>query len=193
MTIQDQINSLQSAFNKSKSETSDPNNVNYGGAVKNLQNAGNDAATLLGPAIDQLSGGSPDTTTLTHRAWTNNGLLNALNSGDDSTQDDLSQAQSFVQQMLVDYNSAARVAQKSPNPKPPPAPIPSYSAPKPIAPPVQTPLAGTPPVSYSKPKNPQLYEFGGTAIGATAGFMIAGPIGAAIGGAVGFGIGKILG
>jgi hypothetical protein len=89
------------------------NGGNFKDAVADYKEAGQLGASVVGPAIDQLSGGAQQTASLTQQGWQRNGLLAALNSSDSATAADALAANNFVQQMLTWYQAAIGYAQKS--------------------------------------------------------------------------------
>jgi hypothetical protein len=105
--IDDEISHLRIALHNG----SDPTINNFGGAVQALQAAGNEAATLLGPKIDSLSGGNANVMRMTQWAWSKNGHLNSLPNTDLATKDTLSSAVVDIRQMLDWYSQAHRLAQ----------------------------------------------------------------------------------
>jgi hypothetical protein len=157
--------------------------------------------TVVGPAIDQLSGGNPQTTTLTHRAWSNNGLLQNLNSSPSATKDDADAAKRFVDSMLADLQVALNIAKASPHRDPFVAAAsaiahPGYSPPPhtslPYVPPPQTPPVPPPQERHRLGDVRDVKRYGPAAIGVAVGFSVAGPVGAAIGCVVGLGLGSLL-
>jgi hypothetical protein len=72
-----------------------------GVTVAGLQAAGNAAVGAVGPAIDALSGSTPDTMKLTQQAWQLNGKL--------ASQTDLDTAKAIVNQMIALYQQAAKL------------------------------------------------------------------------------------
>jgi hypothetical protein len=72
-------------------------------AVQSYQQAGQNGATVLGPAIDSASNGASQS--YTHQAWVINGQLAAINALDAGASD-AANAQALVNQMLAQYKSA---------------------------------------------------------------------------------------
>jgi hypothetical protein len=190
---------------------------NWNDVVATYKRAGQQV-TVVGPAIDQLSGGNPQTATLTHRAWSNNGLLQDLNSSPSATKDDADAAKRFVDSMLADLQVALNIAKASPHrdpfvaaasaiahpgySPPPHVPPPFVAAASAIAhpgysPPPYVPLPQTPPVPQPQERHRlgdvrDVKRYGPAAIGVAVGFSVAGPVGAAIGCVVGLGLGSLL-
>ena len=79
-------------------------------AVAGLQAAGNVAVGAVGPAIDALSGNSPDVMKLTQQAWQANGKLATVNRSDTAGQADVDAAKAIVTQMIAAYQQATRLA-----------------------------------------------------------------------------------
>jgi hypothetical protein len=100
--------------------------TNPDGALQGLKDAGNAAVGTVGPAIDALSGGSPDVMKITHFAWMENAKLASLpmakekhvvdlpdtgvNDSVAATQDDVDAASKNVQNMIGFYQQAQRLA-----------------------------------------------------------------------------------
>jgi hypothetical protein len=186
---------------------------NWDDVVKVYKAAGQQGASVVGPAIDQLSGGNPQTTTLTHRAWVNNGLLANINSSDSATKEDADAAKRLCDSMIQDLQWALNLAQANPHPvapfvaaanamAPPGTPphtvasaamayhAPAYTPPAYTPPPVQAPPAQTPPAHPDEMRD--MKRFGPAVAGAGIGFAMGGPAGAAVGGGIGFVIGLII-
>jgi len=83
---------------------------NFGGAVQNLQAAGNQAVGSLGPAIDSLSRANAQVMAITQYAWIKNGALAGVNASPSATADDLATALSCLSDMNDWYNQAYRLA-----------------------------------------------------------------------------------
>ena len=145
--------------------------------VQTYQRAGQQGASVVGPAIDQLSGGNPQTTTLTHRAWGNNGLLANINSGDSATKADADAAKRLVDSMIQDLQTALNIANANPHPM-----APSY------VPPVASPPDRTSP--HDDMRNVKRYAPVG--VGGAIGLAVGGPVGAGVGAAMGYLIGIII-
>jgi hypothetical protein len=174
--------------------------------VKVYQQAGQQGASVVGPAIDQLSGGSPQTTTLTHRAWGNNGLLANINSEDSATKADADAAKRLCDSMIGDLQTALNLASASPHPGHDPftagashianSPAPQYHAPiQQYQPPPQQQYQAPPPHDKTKAKDPDdlpKYIVGGGAVGGAIGFGMGGPAGALIGAVIGGLIGDLI-
>jgi hypothetical protein len=84
--------------------------ANPGDAVAGLKAAGQAAVKTLGPAIDALSGNSPNVMNSTQLAWQQNSALASLNSGPTGTQSDVDAAKAIVNQMISYYQQAATLA-----------------------------------------------------------------------------------
>lgn len=91
-----------------------PGITNPSGAVAGLQAAGNAAVGVVGPAIDAMSGGSPDIMKMTQWAWQQNGKLATVNSSGAATQADVDAAKAIVGQMITFYQQASRLAASLP-------------------------------------------------------------------------------
>src|ERR1700676_2678598 len=105
------IDTGTSVLNNAVRDNSGSTITNPGGAVANLQAAGNVAVTSVGPAIDQLSGSDPKTMAVTHMAWVENGKLAAVNNGASATAADVASAAASVTQIATLYGQAQRLAQ----------------------------------------------------------------------------------
>ena len=174
--------------------------------VQTYQRAGQQGASVVGPAIDQLSGGNPQTTTLTHRAWGNNGLLANINSGDSATKEDADAAKRFVDSMIQDLQTALNIANANPHPMAPFATAASVIAKTPggaaaaqhYAPTPYTAPAYVPPVASPPDKTlphddmREVKRFGPALAGAGIGFAVGGPLGAMVGGVGGILVGIVL-
>jgi hypothetical protein len=91
-----------------------PGITNPSGAVAGLQAAGNAAVGAVGPAIDAMSGGSPDIMKMTQWAWQQNGKLAAVNSSGSATQADVDAAKAIIGQMITFYQQASKLAASLP-------------------------------------------------------------------------------
>ena len=131
-----------------------PNINNFGGAIQALQSAGSEAVSQLGPAIDALSGGSPDVMQITHWAWNKNSVLASIPISETGSAIDTSEGAGFqhsitpsenltaaaaaAKQMLDWYSQAYRLAQSkhfvAPQLHLSPQGHPAYSAPIPKLP-----------------------------------------------------------
>ena len=104
--VSDGIAGLQSAV----TQYGGGNITNPGGAIAALQAAGAAAVKVVGPAIDTLSGGDPQTSRVTQGVWQQNGILAGINNGDSATQSDLTGAVGIVRGMASQYTVGARLA-----------------------------------------------------------------------------------
>lgn len=192
MSLQDDINNLQSVIAQNSGDSIN----DFGGAIQNLQSAGNNAVGSIGPAIDKLSGGNPQVMTMTQWAWQKNGTLASVKSDDSASKDDLSSAVSMLKQMVDWYGQAYRLAlslQHAQAATPAPSPHQTVYQPPPAKP-------VTPPAPPINPQSNTGKKFGipkvsptgaGVGIGAIIGFAVGGPIGAAGGAMVGGAIGSL--
>jgi len=123
------IAALQAAFAQYRS----PRITNPNKAVADLQAAGNAAVSVVGPAIDALSGGSPDVMKRTQLVWQKNGELANITG---ATGSDVEMAKGIVHDMIDAYQQAASLA----------ASLASKTVPRGSAPPPRLP-GGSPPAS----------------------------------------------
>lgn len=178
--------------------------TNIGGAVAQMQAAGNAAVASVGPAIDSLSGGNADVMKITQWAWSKNGELAGINSSESATADDLQAARAAVQQMLDWYGQASRLALslKPQAPAAAPAATPAYrpvtTAPTSIT---KVPAPKAPVPASMLPTGIEVASAGlGGAMGMTVGILVGrkmmiaafGPVGLFVGLVAGFGVAKLL-
>lgn len=174
--------------------------------VQTYQRAGQQGASVVGPAIDQLSGGNPQTTTLTHRAWGNNGLLANINSEDSATKADADAAKRLCDSMIQDLQTALNIANANPHPMAPFATAASviaktpggaaavqHYAPTPYTAPAYVPPVASPP-DRSSPHDDmrEVKRYAPVGVGGAIGFAVGGPVGAGVGAAMGYLIGIII-
>jgi hypothetical protein len=184
-----------SVLNNAVRDNSGSTITNPGGAVANLQAAGNVAVTSVGPAIDQLSGSDPKTMAVTHMAWVENGKLAAVNNAASATAADVASAAASVTQIATLYGQAQRLAQSLGYKPPPATKAPTYTPPTTpyYAPPPSMPDA--PPLDASPVTAKRVITTGagmgaGLFIGARlAGLAVGGPVGAIIGAGLGWVLG----
>lgn len=179
----------------------------WNNVVNAYKTAGQHGASVVGPAIDELSGGNSQTTTITHRAWSNNGLLAALNSSPSATKEDADAAKRFVDTMIQDLQTALNIAKAHPHPMAAMAaaahyiannptagrPSPQYQAPvysPPYTPPVYT--SPTPAPDHEHDDMRDVKRFGPVVVGAAIGLSVGGPVGAGIGALLGLGVGIVI-
>jgi hypothetical protein len=186
-----------SVLNNAVRDNSGSTVTNPGGAVANLQAAGNVAVTSVGPAIDQLSGSDPKTMAVTHMAWVENGKLAGVNNGANATATDVASASASVTQIATLYGQAQRLAQSLGYKPPPSAKAPTYAPPPTTpyyAPPPPMPDAPPPDASPVTAKRVITTGAGmgaGLFIGARlAGLAVGGPVGAIIGAGLGWVLGR---
>jgi hypothetical protein len=185
-----------SVLNNAVRDNSGSTITNPGGAVANLQAAGNVAVTSVGPAIDQLSGSDPKTMAVTHMAWVENGKLAAVNNGASATAADVASAAASVTQIATLYGQAQRLAQSLGYNPPSAAKAPAYIPPTTpyYAPPPSVPDAPPPDASPVTAKRVITTGAGmgaGLFIGARlAGLAVGGPVGALIGAGLGWVLGR---
>lgn len=186
-----------SVLNNAVRDNSGSTITNPGGAVANLQAAGNVAVTSVGPAIDQLSGSDPKTMAVTHMAWVENGKLAGVNNGANATATDVASAAASVTQIATLYGQAQRLAQSLGYKPPPSAKAPTYAPPPTTpyyAPPPPMPDAPPPDASPVTAKRVITTGAGmgaGLFIGARlAGLAVGGPVGAIIGAGLGWVLGR---
>ena len=186
-----------SVLNNAVRDNSGSTITNPGGAVANLQAAGNVAVTSVGPAIDQLSGSDPKTMAVTHMAWVENGKLAGVNNGANAAATDVASAAASVTQIATLYGQAQRLAQSLGYKPPPSAKAPTYAPPPTTpyyAPPPPMPDAPPPDASPVTAKRVITTGAGmgaGLFIGARlAGLAVGGPVGAIIGAGLGWVLGR---
>jgi hypothetical protein len=185
-----------SVLNNAVRDNSGSTIANPGGAVANLQAAGNVAVTSVGPAIDQLSGSDPKTMAVTQMAWVENGKLAGVNNGASATAADVASAAASVTQIATLYGKAQRLAQSLGYKPPPAAKAPAYTPPTTpyYAPPPSMPDAPPPDASPVTAKRVITTGAGmgaGLFIGARlAGLAVGGPVGALVGAGLGWVLGR---
>jgi hypothetical protein len=90
-------------------QMSGPGITNPSGAIQQLQSAGIQAVSTIGPAIDQESGNSPDVMKMTQWAWSSNGTLSAFPVTDNLG--NVNNAALVLKQMADWYSQAHQLAQ----------------------------------------------------------------------------------